>query len=149
LVFNERRRAALQGNLAAEAALFAEGEPLHSNDQYRRDLVERVRTSRDPEAYMALAPGMGVRAAGDKALANMVAGEQLSEMAWRVAACQLGLPCGADSVLMNSYCANGGICSQDGTQDFQDFVYDAAVSRQGAGKMNEWIKQLIGKRNGQ
>lgn len=148
LVLGERRRAAQQGNLAAEAALFAEGEPLHDNEQYRRDLVERVRASRDPEAYMAIAPGMGLRAAGDKALTGMVAGEQLSELAWRVAACELGLPCGADSVLVNSFCANGGICSPDGTQDFREFVYDAAVSRQGAGKMKEWIKRLIGTRDG-
>jgi hypothetical protein len=145
LVLAERRKAAAQGNLAAEAALFAEGEPLHDSADYRRGLVERVRLSRDPEAFMALAPGMGVRAAGDSALDGLVAGEQLSEMAWRLAACELGLPCGADSVLVNSFCANGGICSQDETQDFRDFVYDAAVSRQGAGKMNEWIKRLIGR----
>ena len=78
LVLGERRRAAQQGNLAAEAALFAEGEPLHDNEQYRRDLVERVRTSRDPEAYMAIAPGMGLRAAGDKALVGMVADRRAS-----------------------------------------------------------------------
>lgn len=149
LVLAERRKAATQGNLAAEASLFAEGEPLHDSPEYRRDLVERVRTSRDPEAFMAIAPGMGVRAAGDQALTGLVAGEQLSELAWRVAACELGLPCGADSVLVNSFCANGGICSQDGTQDFRDFVYDAAVSRQGAWKMKQWIKRLVGKRGGQ
>lgn len=149
LVLSERRKAAAQGNLAAEAALFAEGEPLQDSPEYRRDLVERVRTSRDPEAFMAIAPGMGVRASGDRALSGLVAGEQLSELAWRLAACELGLPCGADSVLVNSFCANGGICSQDGTQDFRDFVYDAAVSRQGAGKMKEWIKRLVGKRNEQ
>ena len=50
LVLAERRKAAAQGNLAAEASLFAEGEPLHDSAEYRRDLVERVRTSRDPEA---------------------------------------------------------------------------------------------------
>ncbi len=144
LVIGERRRAAQEGNLAAEASLLAEGEPLHDSEQYRRDLVQRVKDSRDPEAYMALAPAMGMRAAGDKAMTGLIAGEQLSELAWRVAACELGLPCGADSVLVNSYCANGGICSQSGTQDFRDFVYDAAVSRQGAGKMKEWIKRLIG-----
>ncbi|MCM2994806.1 hypothetical protein M3581_17380 [Stenotrophomonas maltophilia] len=148
LVLAERRKAAAQGNLAAEASLFAEGEPLHDSAEYRRDLVERVRTSRDPEAYMAIAPGMGVRAAGDRALDGLVAGEQLSELAWRLAACELGLACGADSVLVNNFCANGGICSQDGAQDFRDFVYDAAVSRQGAGKMKEWIKRLVGKRDG-
>jgi hypothetical protein len=47
LVLAERRKAAAQGNLAAEASLFAEGEPLHDSPEYRRDLVERVRTSRD------------------------------------------------------------------------------------------------------
>ena len=148
LVLAERRKAAAQGNLAAEASLFAEGEPLHDSAEYRRDLVERVRTSRDPEAYMAIAPGMGVRAAGDRALDGLVAGEQLSELAWRLAACELGLACGADSVLVNNFCANGGICSQDGAQDFRDFVYDAAVARQGAGKMKEWIKRLVGKAPG-
>ena len=66
LVLAERRKAATQGNLAAEASLFAEGEPLHDSPEYRRDLVERVRTSRDPEAFMAIAPGMGVRAAGTR-----------------------------------------------------------------------------------
>ncbi|WP_049458316.1 hypothetical protein [Stenotrophomonas maltophilia] len=147
-VLAERRKAAAQGNLAAEASLFAEGEPLHDSPEYRRDLVERVRASRDPEAFMAIAPGMGTRAAGDRAIADQVAGEPLSELAWRVAACELGLPCGADSVLVNSFCANGGICSQDGAQDFRDFVYDAAVSRQGSGKMKQWIKRLVGKKRG-
>ncbi|KAG1249948.1 hypothetical protein G6F66_015420 [Rhizopus arrhizus] len=97
---------------------------------------------------MAIAPGMGTRAAGDRAIADQVAGEPLSELAWRVAACELGLPCGADSVLVNSFCANGGICSQDGAQDFRDFVYDAAVSRQGSGKMKHWIMRLVGKKGG-
>ncbi|KAF1015061.1 MAG: hypothetical protein GAK31_02549 [Stenotrophomonas maltophilia] len=143
LVGNERRRAAVQGNLPAEASLFAAGDPLNNTPEYRQDLVERVLDSRDPEAYMALAPGMGLRAAGDKTLSGFVAGDPLSELAWRVAACELGMPCGPDSVLVNSYCANGGICSTRGGQDFRDFVYDAAVSRQGSGKMNEWVKQLL------
>ncbi|WMJ70705.1 hypothetical protein [Stenotrophomonas sp. 24(2023)] len=143
LVSSERRRAATQGNLPAEASLFAAGEPLKNTPDYRRDLVERVLHSQDPEAFNALAPGMGLRAAGDKALTGYVAGDPLSELAWRMAACELGMPCGPDSVLVNSYCANGGICSTSGGQDFRDFVYDAAVSRQGSGKMNEWVKQLL------
>lgn len=143
LVAAERLRAAAQGNLPAEASLFAAGDPLKNTPEYRRDLVERVLASQDPEAFMALAPGMGMRAAGDKALTGFVAGDPLSELAWRVAACELGMPCGPDSVLVNSYCANGGICSTRGGQDFRDFVYDAAVSRQGSGTMNEWVKQLL------
>ena len=148
LVFAQRRQAALGGNLAAEASMLADGQPLQPDEDYRRGLVERVRDSHDPEAYMALAPAMGLRASGDRAMTGMVAGEALSELAWRVAACELGMPCGSDSVLMNSFCANGGICSQDDGQDFTDFVYDAAVSRQGAEKMTEWVEELIGKRKG-
>ena len=148
LVFQQRRQAAQGGSLAAEASLLADGQPLQNDEDYRRELVQRVRDSHDPEAYMALAPAMGVRASGDHAMVDMVAGEALSELAWRVAACELGMPCGADSVLMNSFCANGGICSEDASQDFTDFVYDAAVSRQGAEKMTEWVERLIGKREG-
>lgn len=146
LVFTQRRQAAQEGSLAAEAWLMADGQPLQEDAAYRRSLVQRVHASRDPEAFMALAPAMGLRAAGDQALVGLVAGEALSELAWRVAACDLGMACGAGSVLMNSYCANGGICSQDAGQGFTDFVYDAAVSRQGAEKMTEWVEQLTGKR---
>jgi len=98
---------------------------------------------------MALAPAMGLRAAGDKALAGMVAGDPLTEVAWRVAACELGMACGPQSLLMNSFCANGGICTQDAGQDFTDFVYDAAVARQGTGRLREWVRQLVDKRKGQ
>lgn len=146
LVLTQRRQAAQAGNLAAEASLFAEGEPLHDTPAYRRGLVERVMDSQDPEAFMALSPGMGQRALGDQALQGLVAGDPFSELAWRLAACQLGMACGPDSVLMNNFCANGGICSQDGAQDFDEFVYDAAVSRQGAGKMKTMVEELIKQR---
>ncbi len=148
LILSQRVQAATAGNLAAEAALFADGQPLQDSPDYRRGLVERVRESRDPEAFMALAPAMGQRASGDSALNGLVAGDQYSELAWRLGACELGMACGPDSVLMNNFCANGGICSQDGGQDFATFVYDAAVSRQGAGKMKTLVEELIKKRKG-
>jgi hypothetical protein len=148
LILTQRVQAATAGNLAAEAALFADGQPLQNSPDYRRGLVERVRESRDPEAFMALAPAMGQRASGDSALNGLVAGDQYSELAWRLGACELGMACGPDSVLMNNFCANGGICSQDGGQDFATFVYDAAVSRQGAGKMKTLVEMLIKQRNG-
>jgi hypothetical protein len=148
LILTQRVQAATAGNLAAEAALFADGQPLQDSPDYRRGLVERVRESRDPEAFMALAPAMGQRASGDSALNGLVAGDQYSELAWRLGACELGMACGPDSVLMNNFCANGGICSQDGGQDFATFVYDAAVSRQGAGKMKTLVEELIKKRKG-
>jgi len=147
LIVSQRVLAARAGNLAAEAALFADGQPLKDSPEYRRDLVERVMDSRDPEAYMAISTAMGQRASGDGALQGLVAGDQFSELAWRLAACELGMACGPDSVLMNNFCANGGICSQDGGQDFATFVYDAAVSRQGAGKMKTLVEQLIKRSN--
>lgn len=148
LILSQRIVAARAGNLAAEAALFADGKPLQEGAAYRRGLVERVMESRDPEAYMAISTAMGQRASGDAALQGLVAGDQFSELAWRLAACELGMACGPDSVLMNNFCANGGICSQDGGQDFSTFVYDAAVSRQGAGKMKTLVEQLIKRSTG-
>lgn len=138
--------AAEAGNLAAEAALLAIGEPLYPADEYRSGLVERVRESRDPEAYVALAPAMGIRASGDRAFSEQVAGTQLAEVAWQVAACELGMDCSADSVLMTDHCANGGICSRDPGQDFRSFVFDAAVPKQGSDVVDEMVKSLTGDR---
>ncbi|KRG78773.1 hypothetical protein ABB30_03160 [Stenotrophomonas ginsengisoli] len=138
----QRRRAAQAGHLAAEAALLAMGQPLSDDDDYRRQLVERVIQSQDPEAFLALSPAMGAVAAGDAALHDAVAGTQFTQLAWQVAACRLGMACGPDSVLMSSYCANAGICSRKPDQDFESFVFDAAVPPQGVEKMNQLINQL-------
>lgn len=142
LLLQQRRQAAKAGNLSAEAALLAMGEPLRKDADYRRELVERVQQSQDPEAFLAISPAMGAVAAGDDALSGLVAGSQFTQLAWQVAACRLGLACGPGSVLMNSYCANGGICSRDPAQDFESFVFDAAVPRQGVEKMNELVNYL-------
>lgn len=139
----QRVQAARGGNLAAEAALLALGQPLHAGAEYKRDLVARVRASGDPDAYVALAPAMGLAASGDDGLDGRVAGTQFSELAWQLAACRLGLDCGPDSELMTRYCANGGICSRDPTQDFSSFVYDAAVPRQGTDTMNDMVNRLL------
>ncbi|MBD7923685.1 hypothetical protein [Xanthomonas bonasiae] len=139
----QRVQAARGGNLAAEAALLTLGQPLQSSAGYKRDLVERVRASGDPDAYMALAPAMGLAASGDDSLDERIAGTAFTELAWQLAACRLGLDCGPNSELMTRYCANGGICSQDPTQDFSSFVYDAAVPRQGTDTMNDMVNRLV------
>lgn len=142
LTLTQRKQAAADGSLAAEASLLAAGEPLREDAAYRRALVERVVESQDPEAYLALSPAMGASAASDDAYRGLVAGDQFSQLAWQLAACELGLACGPNSVLMNSYCANGGVCSRDSAQDFVSFVFDAAVPRQGVEKMNELVNRL-------
>lgn len=143
LVAQQRLSAARGGSLAAEAALLALGEPLQATPTYKRALVRRVLASRDPEAYLALAPAMGARASGDDSLDGYVAGDQFAELAWQVAACRLGLDCSADSTLVTSYCANAGICSRQGAQDFVSFVFDAAVPRQGADSVDEMVDRLV------
>lgn len=143
LVFLKRMDAAQAGSLAAEAALMASGSPLQETPEYKRDLVQRVQRSGDPEAYSALSPGMGIAASGQPALADQVAGTQFAELAWQLAACRLGMDCGPEGALMTSYCANGGICSRDPQQDFERFVFDAAVPRQGAEVINEMIDSLM------
>ncbi len=139
----QRLRAAEAGSLAAEAALLAQGRPLEDSPAYRRELVQRVLASRDPEAYLALSPAMGVAASGDAAYRGYVAGSLISQLAWQLAACRLGLECRAGSALMTSYCANGGICSQDASQDFATFVLDAAIPRQGARQVDDMVSLLV------
>lgn len=139
----KRTEAAKAGNLPAEASLLASGQPLQDSEEYVRDLVSRVRRSKDPEAYSALSPGMGIAASGRRSIAGNVSGTPFSEIAWQLAACKLGMDCGAGSALMTSYCANGGICSRDPHQDFSGFVYDAAIPRQGTDMVNEMVDSLV------
>lgn len=142
-ILAQRTDAARAGNLAAEAALLSLGRPLQPSADYRRDLVQRVLDSRDPEAYLALSGAMGAGASGDDAYRGYVAGDQYAQLAWQLAACRLGLACDAGSNLMTSYCANGGICSTDASQDFPSFVLDAAIPRQSADKMDEMVNTLV------
>lgn len=139
-----RIRAAKAGSLPAEASLLGMDQPLQPDADYVRDLIDRVRNSLDPDAFFAISPKMGIAASGRRNFYGPVAGTQFSELAWQLAACRLGLDCSPNSVLMTTYCANGGICSQDPDQDFNDFVFDAAVPRQGTEVMNDMVSGLVG-----
>jgi len=139
----KRLAAARAGSLAAEAALLSMGEPLSASNEYAQDLVGRVLHSAEPEAYLALSPAMGIAASGREAYFGVVSGSQYSELAWQLAACRLGADCSAGGVLMTSYCANGGICSRNASQDFYTFVLDAAVPRQGADTLDEMVDSLL------
>ncbi|MFD1295385.1 hypothetical protein ACFQ4Q_01905 [Lysobacter gummosus] len=146
MIVIKRTEAAKAGSLPAEASLLAAGKPLENTEEYLQNLVDRVVRSKDADAYSALAPGMGIAANGRTAGFgyNRVAGTQFAELAWQLAACKLGQDCGPKGSLMTSYCANGGICSQDPQQDFASFVYDAAIPRQGADVVQEMVDSLTG-----
>ncbi len=139
----QRTLAARAGSLAAEASLLAMDQPLQEGDDYRRDLVLRVLDSGDPFAYLAIAPAMGTAGSGRRETLGEVSGSDLSEIAWRIAACRLGMDCSADGTLMTNYCVNGGICSQDESQDFTTFARDAGYPRQGADNVDEMVGTLL------
>ncbi len=139
----KRIEAAGAGSLAAEAALLAMGEPLSDSGAYRQDLVGRVLRSADPQAFLALSSAMGIAASGQDAYFGRISGSQYSEWAWQIAACRLGADCSARGVLMTSYCANGGVCSRDASQDFYTFVLDAGVPRQGVDNLNAMVDSLM------
>lgn len=140
-VLELREDAARRGNLAAEASLLAMGRPLDEDAGYAARLIDRVRGSRDADAYNALSPAMGNASfAADAGLGNA---SQFGELAWRLAACRLGMDCGPDSNLMTAYCANGGICSRRPGQGFETFVYDAAVPNQGAEVLDDMVQTLM------
>jgi hypothetical protein len=143
LVLKLRKQAAGAGSLAAEAALMSMGRPLHEGEAYARDLVARVLASLDPDAYSALSTAA---VGGDSlyALSDTSAPPQFNQLAWQLAACRLGLDCSQDGTLMTTYCVNGGICPQDPVQDFETFVFDAAVPRQSEDVLRGMVQTLIG-----
>jgi hypothetical protein len=147
MILVKRAEAAKAGSLAAEASLLAAGKPLEKTEDYRTNLVDRVVRSKDADAFSALAPVMGLASNGRSSIGsayNRVAGTQFAELAWQLAACELGQDCSPKGSLMTSYCANGGICSQDPQQGFEDFVYDAAIPRQGADVVQQMVDSLTG-----
>jgi hypothetical protein len=143
VIVAQRVQAARGGNLAAEAALLALGQPLQASPAHKRALVERVRVCGDPDARMALAPAMGVAASGDDSLDPRIAGTAFTGLAWHRAACRQGSDCGPNRELMTRDCANGGICAQDPTLDFSSVVDEAAVPRQGMDTMDDMVNRLV------
>ena len=143
MIVNQRTQAARAGSLAAEAALLAMERPLDAGDEYRRDLVQRVLDSGDPFAFVAIAPAMGSVGSGHSETLGDVSGSELSEIAWRIASCRLGMDCSPEGSMMTNYCVNGGICSQDASQDFSSFARDAGIPRQGEDNVEEMVGTLL------
>lgn len=143
MIVNQRTQAARAGSLAAEAALLAMERPLEEGDDYRRELVQRVLDSGDPFAFVAIAPAMGSAGGAHRDTLGEVSGSELSEIAWRIASCRLGMDCSPEGSMMTNYCVNGGICSQDASQDFSSFARDAGIPRQGEDNVEEMVGTLL------
>ncbi len=138
MIVNQRTQAARAGSLAAEAALLAMERPLEDGDDYRRDLVQRVLDSGDPFAFVAIAPAMGSAGGAHLDTLGEVSGSELSEIAWRIASCRLGMDCSPEGSMMTNYCVNGGICSQDASQDFSSFARDAGIPARAKTTWKRW-----------
>ena len=143
MIVNQRAQAARAGSLAAEAALLAMERPLEAGDACRRDLVQRVLDSGDPFAFVAIAPALPIAGGAHRDTLGEVSGSELSEIAWRIASCRLGMDCSPEGSMMTNYCVNGGICSQDETQDFSSFARDAGIPRQGEDNVEEMVGTLL------
>ncbi len=142
-ILTQRVQAAQAGSLAAEASLLAMEQPLSADEAYLQDLVRRVLDSGDPYAFVAIAPAMGTIGSGRRRTLGDVSGSELSEIAWRIASCELGMDCSPQGSLMTNYCVNGGVCSQDTSQDFPTFARDAGVPRQGEDDVDEMVGTLL------
>lgn len=136
-----RLQAARGGSLAAEAELLARGEPVSTASDYGNALLDRIGSAGDAEAFGALAPAVEVP--GWLSMLDQDVAPQYHAIVWQLAACRMGLDCGAQSTLMTSYCVNGGICSRRSGQGFEEFVYDAAIPRQSADLVRDAVAALV------
>lgn len=106
-------RAANQGDLAAEAQLL--GAKMRSLDDKAanntlKTLAEVVVASRDPDAYLAIAPLMGQLSNGrQEFLYPLPVGSSLAEASWHLAACRLGADCTANGPTVTRMCLFGGV----------------------------------------
>ncbi|HDS1578044.1 TPA: hypothetical protein QEL15_000060 [Stenotrophomonas maltophilia] len=83
-----------------------------------RTLVDAVLMQDDGEAYVALAGLMGDTAASrTRQMQPFKVGTQVDEVAWILAGCQKGVPCGADSALLNRMCGQAGMCGYGSVED--------------------------------
>lgn len=132
--------AAKAGNLAAEASSISKRINTTAPDDYVKDLVSRVRSSNDPEAYLAISDAMGIGASSRPDLFGTVSGTNYSTFAWQLAACGKGLDCSATGSLMTMYCSNGGVCGQ--FNDFRDMVFNGLVPQSEANRVNALISKI-------
>lgn len=108
-----------QGNLAAQIEAAAPG--LHRADQNlsiddHKTFVEAVLTQEDGEAYMALAAMMGEGASlRIEQMKPYKVGTAVEEAAWMLAGCRKGVPCDAQSPMLNRLCRSG-MCGYDSVE---------------------------------
>ncbi|WP_154582908.1 hypothetical protein [Stenotrophomonas maltophilia] len=115
-----RELAVNQGSLAAQIEQAAPGLHLADQDlsvEDHKTFVEAVLMQDDGEAYMALAATMGEAASHRiEALKPYKVGTAVEEAAWMLAGCRKGVPCGADSPILQRMC-RAGVCGYNSLEE--------------------------------
>ncbi|QBG88568.1 sel1 repeat family protein [Xanthomonas oryzae] len=132
-------QAAKGGDLAAQARLQM-ASPDRPNGEALRSFIDKVATADDPLATFEL----GQLVAGNSDVTSLgsyadVASGPVSGYAWSIAACQMGLDCGAGSELMNSVCLNTSGCS---SPNFESFVRNNLVSVGDAALLDRKVEKI-------
>ncbi len=119
--FRYRRLAAEQGHLAALIIQLSFAERLQGGERFspeeQRSLIEVALARGDGQAYLALSMALAYDPGGvGEALAPYPAGNEVAVAAWMMAACDAGVPCGANSALLHDLCGRSFMCSGQSVQ---------------------------------
>ena len=119
--FRYRRLAAEQGHLAAQIIQLSFADRLQGAERLspdeQRSLIEVALARGDGQAYLALSSALAYDPGGvGEALAPYPAGNEVAVAAWMMAACDAGVPCGADSALLHELCGRSIMCGGDSVQ---------------------------------
>jgi hypothetical protein len=140
-----KTRAAHAGSLAGEAALLSQRAPLSADNEYLKNLVNRVMNSNDPDAYAALSMTM----VDDRILplirqeVGSISGGENGIYAWYLAACRIGLDCTRGGALMTRMCAEAFICGRE--DNFERMVFNRELSLIEAEKIRQMVSTIIKK----
>jgi len=109
--------------------------------------VDAVIASGNPRAIDELADAMGLKAEGNESIFGQNSGTERDWYAWKLAACDLGLPCGPESAAANSYCLTMYACGLGGVESiYQNHMLSAedfeAVQKKTKGNLPPLQKRI-------
>lgn len=109
-----------------------------------KDTLRRIVESRNAEAIAVMADAMG-ESHDDRELFGPRSGSDISVMAWKLVACDLGLPCGPDSALVRHECMARSKCLPGGYKEIVRFFYLSPWAYELAVEQERAILQEIAK----
>jgi hypothetical protein len=139
LVF--KTMAARAGSLPAEASLLSRNAPLQKDPEYLKGLVDRVLSSRDPDAYVAISTAMGLSASGKETFFGPYSGSNSADYAWQLAGCRFGLDCSSNGALMTMYCSSAGICTNE--SNLEGVIFNNLTTRSEEAHIRQLVNDIV------